>query len=292
VTNSASSPFFRTLGIIGVGLIGGSIGLSFKKAGLVHQVLGAGRSTSNLETALQLGQIDHIVDAQTLAKESDLIVICVPVAKTKEILQSIVKHLKPNAMVFDVGSTKMDVIAAAKEVLVDRVGQFIPCHPIAGGAQHGAIAAKDDLFYEKQMIVCPLLENRPLDVQSIVACWEKIGASVFQMGALEHDHIFAAVSHLPHLLSYALMLQIANAPDAEKKFVHAGAGFRDFTRIAGSSPEMWTDISLANRSAILQELDAYLSIIERMKKAIQEQDTPTLQKMLQIASDSRNQWQK
>ena len=291
MTTPASPQLFKTLGIIGVGLIGGSIGLSFKQAGLVHKVLGSGRSQSNLETALELQQIDEIVDLTQLAKESDLIVICVPVAKVKAILLAIKEHIKSDAIIIDVGSTKMDIVAAAKEVLAERVAQFIPCHPIAGGAQHGASAAKIDLFVNKQIILCPLLENHLDDIDKIVQCWEKIGAAVHKMAALEHDHIFAAVSHLPHLLSYALMLQIANAQDAQKKFVHAGAGFRDFTRIAGSSPEMWTDISLANHDAILGELDTYLLIIQRMKSAIQNKDATELQKMFQIASDSRNKWQ-
>ena len=291
MTNSASPQLFKTLGIIGVGLIGGSIGLSFKQAGLVQKVLGSGRSQPNLETALELKQIDEIVDLTHLAKESDLIVICVPVAKVKDILLAIKEHIKPNAIIIDVGSTKMDIVVCAKEVLAESVAQFIPCHPIAGGAQHGASAAKIDLFVNKQIILCPLLENRPDDILKVVQCWEKIGAVVHKMAALEHDHIFAAVSHLPHLLSYALMLQIANAQDSQKKFVHAGAGFRDFTRIAGSSPEMWTDISLANHDAILGELDTYLLIIQRMKSAIQNKDATELQKMFQIASDSRNNWQ-
>ena len=290
--NTSSSPcFFETIGIVGVGLIGGSIGLAFKEAGLVGKVLGSGRSASNLEIALQRGQIDEIVDLTTLAKQSDLIVICVPVAKTKDIFNAIEANIKSDAIIIDVGSTKMDIVTSAKEVLGEKVMQFIPCHPIAGGAQHGALAAKVDLFLNKQMIICPLLENRPSDISKISSSWEKIGAKVHKMAALEHDHIFAAVSHLPHLLSYALMLQIANAEDSQQKFVHAGAGFRDFTRIAGSSPEMWTDISLANREAILKELDAYLLIIERMKLAIQKNDASSLQKMFQIASDSRNKWQ-
>jgi prephenate dehydrogenase len=282
---------FPKVGIIGVGLIGGSLGLALKKAGLTNKVLGVGRTKSNLEIAKQLGQIDTIVDLPTLAKESDLIIICVPVAQTKEVFTAIHPHLNTDKLVIDVGSTKMDVVACAKEVLGEQVAQFIPCHPIAGGAQHGAAAAKVDLFVNKQIMMCPLLENQPASVQRIQDSWQALGAQVYTMSALEHDHIFAAVSHLPHILSYALMLQIANAEDANKKFVHAGAGFRDFTRIAGSSPEMWKDISLANKDAILKELDAYLLILNRMKTAMQHNDAAALQKMFQIASDSRNEWQ-
>ena len=291
MNTSSTVAIFPTVGIVGVGLIGGSLGLALKKAGLTNKVLGVGRTKSNLEIAKELGQIDAIVDLPTLAKESDLIILCVPVAQTKEVLTAILPHLSKDKLVIDVGSTKMDVVACAKEVLGEQVSQFIPCHPIAGGAQHGAVAAKVDLFVNKQIMLCPLLENQPADVQRIQDTWQAIGAQVYKMSALEHDHIFAAVSHLPHVLSYALMLQIANAEDAQKKFVHAGAGFRDFTRIAGSSPEMWTDISLANKDAILKELDAYLLILGRMKIAMQNNDATALQKMFQIASDSRNEWQ-
>ena len=290
VTTSAQA-HFSTIGIIGVGLIGGSIGLAFKEAGLTDRVLGYGRTRANLEISLQLGAIDQIVALPTLVKDSDLIIICAPVAQSKDIFQSIIQDLKPGTLVIDVGSTKMDVIAAAKEVMTDRVGQFIPCHPIAGGAQHGAGAAQLDLFQGRQMIICPLLENLPSDIERISACWQRVGSKVFKMSAMEHDHIFAAVSHLPHILSYALMLQIANAEDAQKKFIHAGAGFRDFTRIAGSSPEMWKDIALANQDAILKELDAYLVILEHMKLAIKNRDAATLESMFRIASNSRNDWQ-
>ena len=291
MNTSSTAAIFPTVGIVGVGLIGGSLGLALKKARLTNKVLGVGRTKSNLEVAKDLGQIDAIVDLPTLAKESDLIILCVPVAQTKEVLIAIQPYLNQEKLVIDVGSTKMDVVACAKEVLGEQVAQFIPCHPIAGGAQHGAVAAKVDLFVNKQIMLCPLLENQPADVKRIQDTWQVIGAQVYKMSALEHDHIFAAVSHLPHVLSYALMLQIANAEDAQKKFVHAGAGFRDFTRIAGSSPEMWTDISLANKDAILKELDAYLLILGRMKTAMQHHDAAALQKMFQIASDSRNDWQ-
>jgi prephenate dehydrogenase len=284
-------PLFPKVGIVGVGLIGGSIGLALKAKGLTHQVLGAGRTPSNLQTALDLGQIDEATDLISLTQQADLIIICVPVSQTLAIFEAIVPHLKPTAIVIDAGSTKMDIITYAKDAFAEKVGQMIACHPIAGGAQHGPRAAKVDLFESKQLIICPILENTPGDIEKVATLWETLGATVFKMSALEHDHIFAAVSHLPHLLSYAMMLQVTRAMDADKKFMHAGAGFRDFTRIAASSPEMWTDIALANRPAILSELDGFLKIIEQMKLAITEQDGQKLQKMFQLASESRNKWQ-
>jgi prephenate dehydrogenase len=208
----------------------------------------------------------------------------------KPVLTNLLPHLRKDTLIIDVGSTKSDVIAIAKEVLGTQIHQFIPCHPIAGGAQHGANAAKRDLFEQRQLILCPLLENNPQAVSSIERMWQQLGSSVFRMSALVHDHIFAAVSHLPHLLSYALMLQVANAQDANAKFQHAGAGFRDFTRIAGSSPEMWRDITLANSEAILDQLDEYMNILQHLKKLIQEGNGEQLEKLLTIASQSRNNW--
>jgi len=291
VDQAQISSSFHTVGIVGVGLIGGSIGLGLKKQGLAHEILGVGRSAANLETAIKHGLIDRVTDLERMARVADLIIVCVPVAQTQAILAGILPNLKEQAIVIDVGSTKMDVIQAGKEVFGERIHQLIACHPIAGGAQHGASAARVDLFEKKQVMICPMFENRAPDIDRIEKLWKALGAIVYKMSALEHDHIFAAVSHLPHLLSYALMLQVANAPDADKKFVHAGAGFRDFTRIAGSSPEMWTDICLANRDAVLKELDGYLAVVEQMKKAILNTDTKLLEKMFQIASNSRNDWQ-
>ena len=291
MVDQAQTSSFQTVGIVGVGLIGGSIGIALKQQQLAQQVLGVGRSLTNLEIAKSNGLIDVITDLEQMAKVADLMIVCVPVAQTRTVLQGIFPHLKKDAIIIDVGSTKMDVIQVAKEVLGERIHQFIACHPIAGGARHGASAARIDLFHNKQVMMCPLFENLVSDVDRIEQLWNDLGARVYKMSALEHDHIFAAVSHLPHLLSYALMLQVANAPDADKKFVHAGAGFRDFTRIAASSPEMWTDISFANRDALLKELDGYLLIVEQMKKSIQNGDAELLQKMFQIASDSRKDWQ-
>ncbi len=251
MTQNTSAVKPLTLGIVGVGLIGASIGLAHKQAKTFDKVLGVGRSEANLNEAIKLGAIDQVVSLEQCAKESDVIVVCVPVAQTFSILHAIEPHLKQNALITDAGSTKTDVIMAAKTALGDKVAQFIPAHPIAGGAQHGASAAKADLYQGKEVIICPLQENAPAAVEAINEFWLGTGANTHRMSALQHDAVFAAISHLPHVLSFALMLQVANAEDANVKLGHAGAGFRDFTRIAASSPEMWRDISLANKTALL-----------------------------------------
>jgi prephenate dehydrogenase len=290
VTQTTNVHFNKVL-IIGVGLIGGSLGLALKKAKMADRILGVGRSKSNLDEALQLGAIDEVVGLSQGVAQADLIVVCVPVAQTEEILKQIKPYLKPDAIVTDVGSTKMDVIMAAKNALLDDVIQFVPAHPIAGSAKHGASASQVDLYVNRQVIICPLQENNTQRVEAIEAMWRGVGANLFKMSAVQHDAVFAAVSHLPHVLSYALMLQVANAEDAPTKFRHAGAGFRDFTRIAASSPEMWRDICLANKSAILKELDQYLNVVKHLQTLIQEGNGEQLEKLFSKASESRNNWE-
>jgi len=285
ITNPSSN--YGTITIVGVGLIGASLGLALKKAGVVTKVLGVGRSKTNLDQAQKMGAIDGVVDLVGAAKQSDVIVLCIPVAQMRAAFEVIEPHLEPRTMITDVGSTKGDVILAAKEVLGKKVCQFVPAHPIAGGAQHGASAAKADLFQGKHTIICPLQENSPQDTALITGFWEAVGSTVKKIGSVQHDAIYAAVSHLPHLLSYALMASVVNSEDADQKLGHVGAGFKDFTRIAASSPEMWRDICLGNRTAILKELDQYLLIVNHMRKLVAEGDGTGLEKLFNQASRAR-----
>lgn len=280
-----------TLGIIGVGLIGASLGLAHKNAKTFQRVLGVGRSKANLDSALQMGAIDEAVSLEQCAKEADVMVVCVPVAQTFSVLHAIEPHIKPNALITDAGSTKSDVIMAAKTALGDKVAQFVPAHPITGGAQHGAIAAKTDLYQGKEVILCPLQENSPAAIDAIDQFWLTTGALTHRMSALQHDAVFASISHLPHILSFALMLQVANSEDANIKLGHAGAGFRDFTRIAGSSPEMWRDISLANKTALLKEMDQYLNLTKLIRDMIAKEDGEALLKAFTRASVERQKWE-
>ena len=285
IINPASN--YGTVTVIGVGLIGASLGLALKKAGVVDKVLGVGRSSANLDQALKMGAIDAVVDLVEAVKQSDVIVLCIPVAQMRVVFEVIEPHLESRTMITDAGSTKGDVILAAKEVLGKKACQFVPAHPIAGGAQHGASAAKADLFQGKQTILCPLQENSTQDTDLIEGFWQSIGSIVKKISNVQHDAIYAAVSHLPHILSYALMASVVNSEDAEQKLRHVGAGFKDFTRIAASSPEMWRDICLGNRTAVLKELDQYLLIVNHMRKLISENDGAGLEKLFDKASKAR-----
>ena len=283
--NPASN--FGTVAIVGVGLIGASLGLALKKAGVVNTILGVGRGKENLAQAQKMGAIDSVVDLVEATKQSDVIVLCMPVAQMRATFEIIGPYLESKTMLTDAGSIKGDVILAAKEVLGKKACQFVPAHPIAGGAQHGASAAKADLFEGKQTIICPLQENSPNDTALIVSFWESVGSVVKKIGSVQHDAIYAAVSHLPHLLSYALMASVVNSEDADQKLDHVGAGFKDFTRIAASSPEMWRDICLGNRSAILKELDQYLLIVNHLRQLVAEGNGAGLEKLFNKASKAR-----
>lgn len=281
------------LAVIGVGLIGGSFALDLKRKGLVGEVVGAGRSRVNLDLALQIGLIDVIADDPASAvAEADLTLLAIPVGAMPELFRAIAPALKPGCIVTDAGSTKQDVIAAARAGLGDKVAQFVPGHPIAGAETSGAAAARAGLYQDKPFILTPLPENNATEVDQVEALWAACGAQVARMDPAEHDGVFAAVSHLPHLAAFALMEELAGRPKADVYFRYAGAGFRDFTRIAGSHPEMWRDITLANSTALLTELDAYIAKLGEIRALIERGDGTGLEELFERACTARTNWNK
>jgi prephenate dehydrogenase len=282
-------PPFKKIVIFGVGLIGGSFALALKKAGVVEQVVGVGRRLETLERAQSLGIIDVIGDV-TAVSDADLVLIATPVAQTQAVLASIAPYLQAHTVVSDAGSTKSDVVAAARLALGEKIAQFVPGHPIAGREQNGPEAALADLYVGKKVVLTALPENTPTSVASVSAAWKHCGALIHELSAEEHDAVFAAVSHLPHLLAYALVDDIAASSKADLLFQYAASGFRDFTRIAGSSPEMWRDIALANQSALLVELDTYISQLNKMRSLLQAADGKGLQKIFSQAQTARQSW--
>ncbi|TXG01317.1 prephenate dehydrogenase [Massilia arenae] len=278
--------------IVGVGLIGGSFALALKNAGQVGEVVGIGRHPEALARALELGIVDRITeDYADALRGADLVLLAAPVAQTGAILSALLPHLEPQTVVTDAGSTKCDVVAAARAVLGDRVHQFVPGHPIAGSESNGPDAALAGLYHGKKCVLTPLPENAAHDVEKVAGAWRACGAVIHTLSPADHDRVFAAVSHLPHLLAYALVDDIAAKPHADMLFQYAASGFRDFTRIAGSSPEMWRDISLANRAALLTELDAYLAQLTSMRAMLAAADGVGLQGIYATAQRARREWQ-
>ncbi|MFO7542328.1 MAG: prephenate dehydrogenase/arogenate dehydrogenase family protein [Thiobacillus sp.] len=277
------------LAIVGAGLIGGSFALALKQAGAVGEVLGVGRSAESLATARERGLIDRAVEWDTAA-QADCILLAMPVGETGAVLGKLVPHLKPGAIVTDAGSTKADVIAVARAVLKGRFSDFVPGHPIAGSEQSGPLAARVDLYQGRKVVLTPEPDTSAAALATVQALWTATGAQVERLEATLHDRIFAAVSHLPHLAAFTLVDELAQRADGDTYFRFAASGFRDFTRIAGSSPEMWRDIALSNRVALLTELDAYLAGLQNLRAAVEAGDAEALLNIFSRARIARENW--
>ena len=290
VANTNSKQLTRIV-IFGVGLIGGSFALALKKLPGAFQITGVERSHQALQRALELGIIDvACTDVAVALKDADLVLIATPVAQTAAILKSICPHLNRDTVVTDAGSTKSDVVAAARIALGDKINQFVPAHPIAGRETNGPDAAIADLYQGKKLVITALPENLPETVRMIADLWQQCGAIPHYLTPEQHDQVFAAVSHLPHVLAYALVDQITEESHSELRFQYAASGFRDFTRIAASSPEMWRDISLANRVALMEELANYQVQLQRIATALQNSDGDQLLAMFSNAQAARQRW--
>ena len=277
--------------IFGAGLIGGSFALALRRANAVGEVVGFGRSAKTLEQARGLGIVDRIgQDVAIEVASADLVLLATPVGQMGELMNRIKPHLGLYTLVTDGGSTKGDVVAAAYANLKDKVSRFIPSHPIAGAEQSGALAARADLYAGKKVVLTPLPENSKDDILRVRKAWEACGAVVSELTARQHDEVFAAVSHLPHLLSFALVHDIAERENRDLLLSFAASGFRDFTRIAASSPEMWRDISLANRDALLHEVKRYADELYVIYQALENNDAEKLEEIFSLAREVRGSW--
>lgn len=284
-------PLIGKLVICGVGLIGGSFALGLKRADAVGQIVGIGRRREPLERALALGVIDEIAtDWADALRDADLVLLAAPVGQMDAIMAAMAPHLQDGTVVTDAGSTKRDVVAAIRYHLGHRLAQVVPAHPIAGAEKSGVEAAFADLYVKRKVVLTPLPESRGEAVERVRAAWQACGATVVDMSPQEHDQVFAAVSHLPHLLAFGLVDDLAQRDNAELLFSHAASGFRDFTRIAGSHPEMWRDICVANRVALLAELDAYLDEMARLRAMLAAGDGPAFEAVFERARRARNAW--
>lgn len=287
-----SRSHFNKIVVFGVGLIGGSFALALRKANAVGEVVGFGRSAATLAQAQQLGILDRIGQSEAdEVRDADLILLATPVGQMADILRRIAPHLGADTLLTDAGSTKANVVAEVRECLPDALERFVPAHPIAGAEKSGAAAAQADLYQGKKVVLTPMPENAADSVARVRAAWEMCGAAVSELSAEQHDRVFAAVSHLPHLLSFALVHDIAGQAERDLLLSFAASGFRDFTRIAASSPEMWRDICLANREALLHELDGYRAELDELRAALDAGDAARLEAIFAVARDVRSQWQ-
>ncbi len=291
---TAGAPRIDKLVVVGVGLVGGSFALALRGAGCVETVVGVGRGHANLDAAVALGIVDRAMAIDTdwtgeLA-DADLVLLATPVAQFPALFAAMAGRLAPHALLTDAGSTKQNVIAAARLHLGAALPRFVPGHPIAGTEHTGAAAAFATLYRERNVVLTPLPENDPASIARVAALWSACGARVRELDPRTHDRIFAAVSHLPHLLAFTLVDLLAARPDAAEVFRYAASGFRDFTRIAAGSPEMWRDISLANRDALLGEIATYRAELGRIAAMVAANDGAALEAVFTRAANARRAW--
>ena len=277
--------------VIGVGLIGGSVAAALRRAGKVRRVIGVGRGRANVARALQLGVIDDAVeDIAAAVKGADAVLIAVPVQQNQRVLAALADALVPGTLVTDAGSTKQDFVAAVRRIVPRHLASVVPGHPIAGAELTGVEAASAALFDGRNVVLTPLEENQAAAVDRVEAMWKACGARVSRMTPERHDRVFSAVSHLPHMLAYTLVHMIATRPDAEALFGFAASGFRDFTRIAGSSAEMWRDIALANRESLLADIEAYQQQLDKLAQRLRQADGAEIERLFEAARNARNAW--
>jgi prephenate dehydrogenase len=282
---------FEQLGLIGCGLMGGSFALALKRAGLVKRVVGYSKSPSTTERARQLGVIDVEAPSALLAVSgADIVLIAVPVSATEATFKAIKHLVTPQMLVMDVGSTKRDVVDAARRALREQVGSFVPAHPIAGKEVAGVEHADPDLYSGKQIILTPIERTHAAQVQQAIDVWSALGCSVLKMTPESHDAAFAAVSHLPHLIAFALMNSIAGQGQGKDFLALAGPGFRDFTRIAASDPQMWRDVLISNREELLTQSKHFQRNLQALELMISNGNADALEELIAQASDTRAHW--
>ena len=282
---------FEQLGLIGCGLMGGSFALALKQAGLVKRVVGYSKSPSTTERARQMGVIDVEAPSALLAAAgADLVLLAVPVAATEATLKSIKHLVTPEMMIMDVGSTKVDVVHAARSALRDQLGSFVPAHPIAGKEVSGVEHSDPQLYKGAQVILTPTERTLTDHLQKARSLWELLGCRVRAMSPEAHDSAFATVSHLPHLLAFAMMQSVITQPDSDDVLSLAGPGFRDFTRIAAGDPKMWRDVLLANSEQVLAQSRQFQQALQQLESLIQAGDGQGLEDRLTLASAARAHW--
>jgi prephenate dehydrogenase len=283
---------FNQLGVIGCGLMGGSFALALKRGGLVKRVVGYSKSPSTTERAKRMGVIDVAAESALLAVSgADIVLIAVPVAATEVTLKAIRDIVEPGVLFMDVGSTKRDVVDAARRVLKERVASFVPAHPITGKEVAGVQNADAALYAGRQVILTPLPQTSPELVQKATDIWSAIGAQVLRMTPENHDAAFASVSHLPHMLAFAYFSAVVNQPAGRDFLSLAGPGFRDFTRIAASDPAIWRDILLANREEILKQSERFRHTLDAMERVIRTGNAEALEDLIRGAAEARASWQ-
>ena len=283
-------PAIEKLVLVGAGLIGGSFSLALRRVAAVGTVVGVGRTAASMAEARRLGIVDEVADDFSCAADATLVMLAMPVGQTREVLRRLAPKLGPNTIVTDAGSTKCDVVATALAELGAAMPRFVPGHPVAGTEHSGPKAAFAELFEGRKVVLTPIAQTETGALALVRDAWRACGAQVHELTPDVHDQILATVSHLPHLLAFALVDHVAGEAHAEQLFSYAAGGFRDFTRIASSHPEMWRDICLANRDALLLELSKFEGHLAGLRRSLEAADGAAVETVFSRARAARNRW--
>jgi prephenate dehydrogenase len=282
---------FKQLGLVGCGLMGASFSLALQSKGLVNIVVGFSPSEGTRSKALQRGVIQQAASSAAEAVHgADLVLIAVPVSHTAACLAEIAPHLSPDCLLMDVGSTKCDVVSAARVALGEKLACFLPAHPIAGKAQAGVDHAEAALYQDRALILTPLPHNTDAQIAQATMLWQAIGSRVHRMSPEAHDQTFAAVSHVPHLLAFAQINGLLQQPEGKAFLKLAGPGFRDFSRIAAGDSAVWRDIFIANRAEVLAQLAHFQAALQSLEDAVTQGDLAQLEALVTQASVARSAW--
>ena len=282
---------FEQLGLIGCGLMGGSFALAMRRAGLVKRVVGYSKSPSTTERARMMGVIDIVAPSALMAVSgADIVLIAVPVSATESTFKAIKHLVTPDMLIMDVGSTKRDVIDAGRRALREQIGSFVPAHPITGKEVSGVDNADPDLYTGRQIIITPIERTLPTQLQKAIDVWTALGCRVLKMTPEQHDAAFASVSHLPHMIAFALMNAISGQPQGKDYLSLAGPGFRDFTRIAASDPKVWRDILMSNREELLTQSKIFQDSLKALELVLSSGNTDALEGLIEKASNTRGNW--
>ncbi|HEY1370939.1 MAG TPA: prephenate dehydrogenase/arogenate dehydrogenase family protein [Candidatus Binatia bacterium] len=279
---------FHKMVVAGVGLIGASLALAARERKLVEEIVGYGRGEKNLRYALDHGIIDaYFLNPDKFPAGVDFLVLGTPVAATAPLTKEFLPHMQPRCVVSDVGSVKADIVRDMEKTLPATM-PFVGAHPIAGGEQWGAEPARADLFIGSRCILTPTKKTDPAALEKVSTLWKKVGANVEELDADTHDKILGLVSHLPHVLVYGLVNMMNRARVGSTEVIeYCGGGFKDFTRIASSRPELWRDICLLNRDAVSGGLADYIKELEKLKRFVDEGKGPELEREFALANEAR-----
>lgn len=279
----------NTITIIGVGLIGGSFAQSIRAQGHPAKIIGCGRSVENLQKAQELGVIDlYSTDIAESVKECDLIFLATPVGAIAQILPHLKSAMDRGAILTDAGSTKGSVVDAVRDVFGTIPARFVPGHPIAGTENSGVEASFSTLYQQRRVILTPLAETEIAALDQVRKLWELCGAVLTEMSVGHHDEVLAATSHLPHMLAFTLVDTLANLEEHQDIFRYAAGGFRDFTRIASSNPQMWHDITMNNRQALIKMIGAFSADLQRLQQSIEKGESDSILELFQRAKSERD----